>query len=158
MLRHAGQLRRREISRMANRCRALCRRAFLPWKRSDYALFGWAFELRDLRARAEITSHSGARVGAQSWTGFCLLTRCGSRPLGCGPQAPWLCCSLLTYRTGYASSLAPRHRPGGLQQNANLFLPNPKQRFGLPARARNSFLPDLSRGRNTPFAAPPSYP
>ena len=29
-------------------------------------------------------------------------------PSGCGPQARWLCCSLLTYRTGYASSLAPR--------------------------------------------------
>ena len=34
-------------------------------------------------------------------------------PSGCGPQARWLCCSLLTYRTGYASSLAPRQRAWG---------------------------------------------
>jgi hypothetical protein len=34
-------------------------------------------------------------------------------PSGCGPQARWLCCSLLTYRTGYASSLAPRERSWG---------------------------------------------
>ena len=31
-------------------------------------------------------------------------------PSGCGLQARWLCRSLLTYRTGYASSLAPRQR------------------------------------------------
>ena len=29
------------------------------------------------------------------------------------PQARWLCCSLLTYRTGYASSLAPRQQAWG---------------------------------------------
>ena len=34
-------------------------------------------------------------------------------PSGCGPQARWLCCSLLTYRAGYASSLAPRQRTWG---------------------------------------------
>ena len=34
-------------------------------------------------------------------------------PSGCGPQARWLCCSLLTYRPGYASSLAPRQRAWG---------------------------------------------
>src|SRR4029453_515461 len=34
-------------------------------------------------------------------------------PSGCCPQARWLCCSLLTYRTGYASSLAPRQRAWG---------------------------------------------
>src|SRR5439155_15071857 len=31
----------------------------------------------------------------------------------CGPQARWLCCSLLTYRPGYSSSLAPRQRAWG---------------------------------------------
>src|SRR5437773_6799317 len=31
----------------------------------------------------------------------------------CGPQARWLCCSLLTYRPGYCSSLAPRQRAWG---------------------------------------------
>ncbi len=46
-------------------------------------------------------------------------------PSGRGPQARWLCCSLLTYRDGYASPLAPRQRAGGLQQNANLFLREP---------------------------------
>ena len=34
-------------------------------------------------------------------------------PAGCGPQARWLCCSLLTYRPGYSSSLAPRQRAWG---------------------------------------------
>src|SRR5881628_1947810 len=34
-------------------------------------------------------------------------------PPGCGPQARWLCCSLLTYRPGYSSSLAPRQRAWG---------------------------------------------
>jgi len=34
-------------------------------------------------------------------------------PAGCGPQACWLCCSLLTYRPGYSSSLAPRQRAWG---------------------------------------------
>ena len=34
-------------------------------------------------------------------------------PSGCGPQARWLCCSLLTYRPGYCSSLAPRQRAWG---------------------------------------------
>src|SRR5438094_8089829 len=35
------------------------------------------------------------------------------RPLGCVPQARWLCCSLLTYRPGYSSSLSPRQRAWG---------------------------------------------
>src|SRR5437762_10167335 len=34
-------------------------------------------------------------------------------PRPCGPQARWLCCSLLTYRPGYSSSLAPRQRARG---------------------------------------------
>src|SRR5437762_11644206 len=34
-------------------------------------------------------------------------------PRPCGPQARWLCCSLLTYRPGYSSSLAPRQRAWG---------------------------------------------
>src|SRR5206468_7506241 len=34
-------------------------------------------------------------------------------PSGCGPQARWHCCSLLTYRPGYSSSLAPRQRAWG---------------------------------------------
>jgi len=32
---------------------------------------------------------------------------------GCGPQAGWLCCSLLTYHLGYRSSLASRQRAWG---------------------------------------------
>ena len=32
---------------------------------------------------------------------------------GCGPQARWLCCSLLTYHLGYSSSLASRQRAWG---------------------------------------------
>jgi len=36
--------------------------------------------------------------------------RSGRAPAGCGPRARWLCCSLLTYRPGYSSSLAPRQR------------------------------------------------
>jgi hypothetical protein len=43
-----------------------------------------------LRVRAEISSHSAA-----------------------GLRGRWLCCSLLTYRTGYASSLVPRQRAWG---------------------------------------------
>jgi hypothetical protein len=35
------------------------------------------------------------------------------------------CCSLLTYHTGYASALRLASGPGGLQQNANLFLREP---------------------------------
>ena len=44
------------------------------------------------------------------------------RPFGCGPQARWLCCSLLTYRTGYARRSRLASGPGGLQQSANLIL------------------------------------
>src|SRR6266702_20515 len=58
-----------------------------------------------LRARAEINLHFGASAG-----------RGDARrraPSGCGPQARWLCCSLLTYRPGYSSSLAPRQRAWG---------------------------------------------
>ncbi|HYK89994.1 MAG TPA: TetR/AcrR family transcriptional regulator, partial [Acidobacteriota bacterium] len=32
---------------------------------------------------------------------------------GFGPQARWLCCSLLAYHPGYSSSLAPRQRAWG---------------------------------------------
>src|SRR5438552_16016267 len=39
--------------------------------------------------------------------------RSGRAPPGCGPQARWLCCALLTYRPGYCSSLAPRQRAWG---------------------------------------------
>jgi hypothetical protein len=46
-------------------------------------------------------------------------------PLGCGPLARWLCCSLLTYRPGYARRSRLASGPGGLQQNAKLFLREP---------------------------------
>ena len=41
-------------------------------------------------------------------------------PPGCGPQARWLCCSLLTYRTGYARRSRLASGPGGQQQNVHL--------------------------------------
>src|SRR5437870_7527381 len=80
-----------------------------------------------LRARAEINSHFGAsagradarrrdegdvghRRGAATKPIRALRRRA---PAGCGPQARWLCCSLLTYRPGYCSSLAPRQRAWG---------------------------------------------
>ena len=80
-----------------------------------------------LRARAEINSHFGAsagradarrrdegdvghRRGAATKPIRALRPRA---PSGCGPQARWLCCSLLTYRPGYSSSLAPRQRAWG---------------------------------------------
>src|SRR5207247_6323353 len=46
-------------------------------------------------------------------------------PPGCGPQARWRCCSLLTYRTGYARRSRLASGPGGLQQNVKLFLREP---------------------------------
>src|SRR5205809_1155461 len=57
------------------------------------------------RARAGVNSHFGASAG-----------RADARrraPAGCGPQARWRCCSLLTYRPGYSSRLAPRQRAWG---------------------------------------------
>src|SRR5436189_714776 len=80
-----------------------------------------------LRARAEINSHFGAsagradarrrdegdvghRRGAATKPIRALRRRA---PAGCGPQARWLRCSLLTYRPGYSSSLAPRQRAWG---------------------------------------------
>src|SRR6266581_5994856 len=41
-------------------------------------------------------------------------------PPGCGPQARWLCCSLLTYRSGYARRSRLASGPGGQQQNVHL--------------------------------------
>src|SRR6059036_2517640 len=92
-----------------------------------------------LRARAEINSHFGASAGradarrrdegdvghrrGAATTPISALRR--RAPAGCGPQARWLCCSLLTYRPGYSSSLAPRQRAWGLQQNVKLFLREP---------------------------------
>ena len=80
-----------------------------------------------LRARAEINSHFGASAGradarrrdegdvghrrGAATTPIRALRR--RAPPGCGPQARWLCCSLLTYRPGYSSSLAPRQRAWG---------------------------------------------
>src|SRR5437899_3615982 len=80
-----------------------------------------------LRARAEINSHFGASAGradarrrdegdvghrrGAATTPIRALRR--RAPAGCGPQARWLCCSLLTYRPGYSSSLAPRQRAWG---------------------------------------------
>src|SRR5216117_227147 len=82
-----------------------------------------------LRARAEINSHFGASAGradARRRDEVDVGHRRGAAtkqmparrraPPGCGPQARWLCCSLLTYRPGrpgYSSSLAPRQRAWG---------------------------------------------
>src|SRR5881396_2953027 len=82
---------------------------------------------RVLRTRAEINSHFGASAGRadarrrdEGDVGH--RRRAATKPiralrrrapLGCGPQARWLCCSLLTYRPGYSSSLAPRQRAWG---------------------------------------------
>src|SRR5439155_13357615 len=41
-------------------------------------------------------------------------------PPGCGPQARWLRCSLLTYRSGYARRSRLASGPGGQQQNVHL--------------------------------------
>ena len=41
-------------------------------------------------------------------------------PPGCGPQARWLCCSLLTYPSGYARRSRLASGPGGQQQNVHL--------------------------------------
>ena len=40
-------------------------------------------------------------------------------PSGCGPQARWLCCSLLTYYR-YARRSRLASEPGGQQQNVNV--------------------------------------
>src|SRR5213592_3546826 len=74
-----------------------------------------------LRARAEINSHFGASagradarlrdagdVGHRRGAATKQMPARRRAPSGCGPQARWLCCSLLTYRPGYSSSLAPR--------------------------------------------------
>src|SRR5437773_6048669 len=85
-----------------------------------------AFCVLPLRARAEINSHFGASAGradARRRDEVDVGHRRGAAtkqmparrraPSGCGPQARWLCCSLLTYRPGYSSSLAPRQRAWG---------------------------------------------
>ena len=41
-------------------------------------------------------------------------------PSGCGPQARWLCCSLLTYHPGYARRSRLASGPGGLQQSVQV--------------------------------------
>src|SRR5919201_1881364 len=80
-----------------------------------------------LRARAEINSHFGASAGradARRRDAGDVGHRRGAAtkpiralrrraPPDCGPQARWLRCSLLTYRPGYSSSLAPRQRAWG---------------------------------------------
>src|SRR5207247_5595632 len=56
------------------------------------------------RRRCRTSSRSGNEADTRP---------CRRAPAGCGPQARWLCCSLLTYRPGYSSSLAPRQRAWG---------------------------------------------
>src|SRR2546430_4730464 len=89
--------------------------------------FAAADLVADARARTEINSHFGASAGradarrrdevdvghrrGAATTPIRALRR--RAPSGCGPQARWLCCSLLTYRPGYSSSLAPRQRAWG---------------------------------------------
>src|SRR5436305_7043029 len=78
-----------------------------------------------LRARAEMNSHFGASAGradARRRDEGDVGHRRGAatkpiralrRRAPAGPQARWLCCSLLTYHPGYCSSLAPRQRAWG---------------------------------------------
>src|SRR5438046_5581113 len=42
-------------------------------------------------------------------------------PPGCGPQARWLCCSLLTYRSGAAGMLVARALPAGLGASSKMY-------------------------------------
>jgi hypothetical protein len=83
--------------------------------------------LQKLRARARINWHFGASAGwaaaRRRDAGDVGVHRRGAatkqmptrrRALsGCGPQARWLCCSLLTYHLRYTSSLASRQRAWG---------------------------------------------
>jgi hypothetical protein len=56
---------------------------------------------------------------------FLFAKHAEDRPLrAAAPQARWLCCSLLTYRTGYASSLTPRL--GACIRMRTYFCTNPK--------------------------------
>jgi hypothetical protein len=69
-------------------------------------------------------------------------------PSGCGPQARWLCCSLLTYRIGYASSLAPRQRAlGACSRMRTYFCANPKSLgvFVSSWSARNKYHQDTKK-------------
>ena len=79
-----------------------------------------------LRARAEITSHSGARVGGQSWTSFCSLSTLRIAPLRAAARRP---AGFVARSSRTAPGTHRRSRlasgPGGLQQNANLFLREP---------------------------------
>jgi hypothetical protein len=43
-------------------------------------------------------------------------------PSGCGPQARWLCCALLTYHPGYARRARLANGPGGQQQSGPVIL------------------------------------
>src|SRR5947209_511390 len=84
--------------------------------------FAAADLVADARARTEINSHFGASAGradarrrdeVDGGHRRGAATKPIRAPSGCGPQARWLCCSLLTYRPGYSSSLAPRQRAWG---------------------------------------------
>src|SRR5947209_19512085 len=88
--------------------------------------FAAADLVADARARTEINSHFGGSAGradARRRDEVDVGHRRGAAtkqmparrraPSGCGPQARWLCCSLLTYRPGYSSSLAPGQRAWG---------------------------------------------
>ena len=46
-------------------------------------------------------------------------------PMGCGPQARWLRCSLLTYHTGYARRSRLASGPGGRSKVQTLFIDRP---------------------------------
>src|SRR6266566_9425199 len=101
-----------------------------------------------LRARAEINSRFGAsagradarrrdagdvghRRGAATQPIRALRRRA---PSGCGPQARWLRCSLLTYRPGYSSSLAPRQRAWGPAAKCEFIFARPLRATELVAR------------------------
>src|SRR5439155_9041264 len=89
-----------------------------------------------LRARAEINSHFGASAGradARRRDGVDVGHRRGAvtppiralrrrAPSGCGPQARWHWCSLLTYGLGIARRSRLASEPGGLGQNVKLFI------------------------------------
>src|SRR5438874_4956043 len=86
-----------------------------------------------LRARAEINSHFGASagradarrreegdVGHRRGAATKQMPARRRAPPGCGPQARWLCCSLLTYSLGIARRSRLASGPGGQQQSVHI--------------------------------------
>ena len=76
--------------------------------------------------------------------------RCRAPP-GCGPQARWLCCSLLTYHPGYARR--SRLASGPAAKCKRYSLKDPKERLSL-AGLRHSSHPEWSVAQVVATALP----